>query len=144
MTKYITDFLDYFFGFNPPTNFNLQWILWILIALGLLTGFSLIFVVKTSHDSHLKKSVQQLPGKFITISFLLLLNLFSRFNRIEVLSMRFITYILVAWLLFSFYQLINQLLIKLPALRAHQEAAVEHLERKYHIHKNKKRKTLSR
>ena len=144
MTKFITDLLQYFFGFNPPIQFNLQWTIWTLIALGLLTGFGLIILSKTSHDSQLRKTVQEFPSRFITISFLLLINLYSRFNRIEVLSMRFITYILAAWLIFSFYQLSQKLLVKLPQLRAHNETTVDTLQKKYHIHKNKKRKTIRR
>lgn len=144
MTKFITDLLDYFFGFNPPIQFGLQWVVWILVALGIIGGVALIILMKVKRDAHFKKTVQEFPSKLITISFLLLINLFSRFNRIEVLSMRFITYLLAAWLIFSFYQLSRALIVKLPAQKKVQEHAVESLERKYHIHKNKKRKTIKR
>jgi len=144
MTTFIVTALDYMFGFNPPIRFGLQWVVWALVAIGLLVSFYLIFVLKTSHDGALKKSIQDFPGRLITITFLLLINVFSRFNRIEVLSMRFITYGLIVWMIFIFWQIYQAMFVKLPAKRQEKASAVEHLERKYHIHKNKGRKTIKR
>lgn len=140
MTKFIIDTLDYFFSFNPPSQFGLQWVVWIAIGLAVICAFILVFLVKTSKDNHLRKVIQEYPGKFLTLSFLLLINLFSRFNRIEVLSMRFITYILLLWIIYSFYSLYQNLTVTLPEKRQQQKPAVQNLEQKYHIHRNKKKK----
>lgn len=144
MTKFIVDTLEYFFSFNPPVQFGLQWVVWLIIGISVLASFYLIFILKTSKDNLLKKIVQEYPGKFLTLSFLLLINLFSRFNRIEVLSMRFITYTLIIWLLYSFYSLYQNLTVVLPEKRQHQKPAIESLEQKYHIHRNKKPKKQKR
>ena len=144
MTKLIIDTLNYFFNFNPPTTFGLQWVIWLAIGLALASSFYLIFLLKTSKDSLLKKFIAEYPAKFITLSFLLLLNIFSRFNRIEVLSMRFITYLLLAWLIFSFYSLYQNLLINLPEKRKNQKPAMESLQQKYKILRNKTPKKLKK
>jgi hypothetical protein len=144
MTKLIIDTLNYFFDFTPPTTFGLQWVIWLAIGLAFSSSFYLIFLLKTSKDSLLKKFILEYPAKFITLAFLLLLNLFSRFNRIEVLSMRFITYLLLAWLIFSFYSLYQNLLINLPEKRKNQKPVIESLQQKYRILRNKKPKKLKK
>ncbi len=144
MTTFIINTLDYFFGFNPPVKFSLQWIVWAFIIAGFLFSFVLIFLVKTSHNSHLRKIIQDFPGKLISISFLLLINLFSRFNRIEVLSMRFITFVLIAGMIIYFYQIYHGLMVKLPQQNKQNASAIASKKKKYHIHKNKKRQTKRR
>ena len=144
MTTLIINTLDYFFNFSPPTTFGLQWVIWLAIGLAFSCSFYLIFLLKTTKDSLLKKFILEYPAKFITLAFLLLLNLFSRFNRIEVLSMRFITYLLLAWLIFSFYSLYQNLLINLPEKRKNQKPAIESLQQKYKILRNKGPKKLKK
>lgn len=144
MTTYIINALDYLFGFNPPIIFGLQWVVWTFIGLGIALALYLIFVLRTSHDGHLKKLLQDYPSRLITIAFLLLINIFSRFNRIEVLSMRFITFLLIAWMAYCFYQIYHNLMVKLPEKHQQKTVAMENLQKKYHIHKNKGRKTIKR
>ena len=144
MTNLIIDTLNYFFNFNPPTSFGLQWIIWLATGLAFCSSFCLIFILKTTKDNLLKKFIQEYPVKFITLAFLLLLNIFSRLNRIEVLSMRFISYLLLIWLVFSFYSLYQNLLINLPEKRKNQKPAMESLQQKYKIHRNKKPKRLKK
>lgn len=144
MTNFIVDILQYFFGFNPPIQFGLQWIAWVFAAAGVLAAIYLIFVQKTLHNPVLRKSTQAFPGILITISVLLSLNIFSRLYRVQVLSMRIITYLLIAWMIFNFYQLYRALTTKVVKEKEKKEHSLEHLEKKYHIHRNKKRKTLTR
>ena len=85
------------------------------------------------------------PGKLITISVLLLVNLLSRWSRVEVLSMRFITYLLVLWLLYAYYMLYRDLTVTYPRRLSQQKQKFISLEEKYRIRRNKtKKKTKQR
>ncbi len=140
MSNTIISILDYFFGFTPPQSFGLQWTVWALLIIAITTALVIYLKAKKSKDSLLRKTLLEYPGKFITISIFLALNLLSRLNRVEVISMRFITYLLLLWLLYSFYGLYRDLTFTYPRKLAQQKQKIISLEEKYKVHKNKPRK----
>lgn len=144
MINTIVSILDYFFNFAPDSTFPLQWIPWTLAALAVITAIIVFVKARTCKDSILRKILQEYPGKFLTIDFLLAINLLSRTYRVEVLSMRIFTYVLVAWVLFSFYTLIHDLRVTYPNRKHQVTPKFQRLEEKYHIHKNKRPKTVRR
>ena len=138
MIQYFLGVLDYFFNFSPPRDFPLQYIVWIILALCLLTiGFS-IYKIRQTEDKYIKRILREYPGKLITLGVLLGINVFSRLNRIDVLSMRLITITLSLWILYSFYEIINDFLVKFP--KHLNKPTQESQQIKYHLHKNKKKK----
>jgi hypothetical protein len=143
MINSILSFLEYLFSFSPTREFNLQWVIWALIIVTAITAIGIFLVNKKSSDKIFHKLFKEYPGKLLTLDFLLLINLLSRINRVELLSMRFLTYTLSAWILFSFYEMYFDWSKKLPSLKssAHQKQISQ--VKKYHIHHNKKRKTRS-
>lgn len=146
MNNPINNLFSYLFAFNPTTTFPLQWAVWALILLSLGTAFYATVLIRKQHDQLLKKSLRPFPSKFLTLSFLLLINLFARLTRIEVLSMRLITWLLCAWIIFVFYQLAHQIFIKLPAQRLahHHIQSSDATSARYHIHHNKGPKRLKK
>lgn len=133
--------LDYLFTFSPDRLFPLQWIPWTLIGISLLLSGFLFYRSRTCKDAVLRKLIQEYPGKFVTISILLAINVLTRLYRIEVLSMRVFTFILIAWMLFAFYGLYHDWRVTYPQRKALLTPKFQRLEEKYHIHRNKGRKT---
>ncbi len=136
--------LNYFFNFTPPITFKLQWIIWGIIILIFILSVFLIIYSKSSKNKPLRQVLQNYPGKFLTLNFLLLINLFSRLNNIAVLSMRLITYLIIFGLIWYLYQLFVTLFIKKNHI---QDNNISHHTKqtiKYHIHKNKKKKTINK
>lgn len=142
MINSILAFLDYFFNFSPDRAFPLQWTVWVLIALAVLTAIIVFYKTKTCKDTILRKILQEYPGKFVTIVILLGINLLSRAYRIEVLSMRVFTYVLVIWMLFSFYNLLHDIRVTYPNRKNKLTPKFQRLEEKYRIHKNKGKKSI--
>jgi hypothetical protein len=144
MSNTIVSMLEYFFGFSPPQTFVLQWTVWPVLILSLVAAVLIYLKAKKSRDALLRKTLMEYPGKFLTISALLAVNLLSRLNRVEVLSMRFITFLLVLWLIFSFYGLYRDLAVNYPRKISLQKQKIVSLEEKYKIHKNKPKKQSKR
>lgn len=142
MINTVVSILDYFFNFSPDRLFPLQWIPWTLVSLTVLITIVVFYKVKICKDSILRKILGEYPGKFFTIVILLAINLLARTYRIEVLSMRIFTYVLIIWLLFSFYNLIHDLRVTYPNRKRQLTPKFQRLEEKYRIHKNKGRKSL--
>lgn len=118
MVNQIVGILDYFFSLSPSTEFPLQWIFWLMAGLSVSVAVFCMIKMKCAKDRLLNRHLKEYPSKLITISVLLAINLFSRLNRVEVLSMRFLTYVLVLWLLFSFYELYRDYFVFYPKDRA--------------------------
>jgi hypothetical protein len=131
---------EYFFSFSPPPEFSLQWIPWVLCGIAVITAIISYIKIKTCKEKILRKILQEYPGKFVTISLLLGINILARLNRIDVVSMRIFTYILFIWLLFAFYRLYRDLRTTYPQRINQQSLRLQRLEKKYHIHKNKSNK----
>lgn len=122
MVNQIVSILDYFFGFSPSIEFPLQWVIWLMAGLSVLLAIVCLLRMKYAKDRLLNRHLKEYPSKLITISVLLIINLFSRLNRVEVLSMRFITYLLILWMLFSFYELYRDYFVYYPKEKeAHQK-----------------------
>jgi len=140
MTNTIISFLEYLFGFSPSQHFGLQWAVWVFVVLALAGALYIYFKAKKSANTLLRKILMEYPGKFITIAALLIINLLSRDYGIEVLSMRFITYLLLLWLVYAAYMVYRDLTVTYPNRLAQQKQKFISLEEKYKIHKNKSRK----
>lgn len=136
--------LNYFFNFTPPITFKLQWIIWGIIIFIFILSVFLIIYSKTSKNKPLRQVLQNYPDKFLTLNFLLLINLFSRLNNIAVLSMRLITYLLIFGLIWYLYHLFITLFIKKNHIQDHNISNQTKPTIKYHIHKNKKKKTIKK
>lgn len=121
MVNQIVGILDYFFGFSPSIEFPLQWVIWLTAGISVLLAIICIIRMKTAKDRLLNRHLKEYPSKLITISVLLVINLFSRLNRVEVLSMRFITYLLILWMLFSFYELYRDYFVFYPKDKAEHQ-----------------------
>lgn len=133
---------EYLFGFSPSSSFGLQWIPWTLCAIGIILAILTYIKSKTSNDKILRKILQEYPGKFLTITILLAVNILSRLNRIDVISMRIFTYVLCLWLVFAIYSLYKDMTRTLPERKARQSERIHRLEQKYRILRNKKKKSL--
>jgi hypothetical protein len=140
MNNTIIGILGYFFEFSPSQNFGLQWIAWSFVCLALISAIIIYIKAKKSSTPLLRKILMEYPGKLVTISILLLLNILSRLNRIEVLSMRFVTYLLLIWLLYSYFSLYRDLTVTYPHKLQQQKQKFVSLEEKFRIHKNKSKK----
>lgn len=137
MINTVVPFLDYFFNFSPDRYFPLQWIVWSLIGLAILIAVFIFYKSKTCKDKILRKILQKYPGKFLTIASLLTINLLARIYRVEVFSMRILTYLLIIWLFFSLYKLIHDWLVAFPERKKQLTPKFQRLEEKYGIRKNK-------
>lgn len=135
---------DYFFNFSPPQAFSLQWIPWTLSAIAVLTAIITFYKCKTCDDKILRKLLQEYPGKLITITILLVINILSRLNRIDVVSMRIFTYVLCLWLIFALYNLYKDVRKTYPERKNKQSERIQRLEKKYRILKNKKPKRVKK
>lgn len=135
---------EYLFGFSPSPTFGLQWIPWTLGAIGIVLAILTYIKSKTSNDKILRKLLQEYPGKFLTITILLAVNILSRLNRIDVISMRIFTYILCLWLIFAIYNLYKDITKTLPERKTRQSERIRRLEKQYRILKNKKKKSLKK
>ena len=144
MLQAIINLLDYIFNFSPTREFPLQYVFWILIVLSIGVAVSIFIKPRHSEEKFLIKALKEYPTKLITLSVLLAINLFSRLNRIDVLSMRLITFVLGLWILFTFYEIYNDFFVKYPELKAKQAHQPEKNRQKYHIVKNKKKKHRQR
>lgn len=144
MVNTVVSALDYLFNFSPDRYFPLQWIPWTLIGITLVLSVFLVYKIRTCKDSILRKILQEYPGKFITISVLLATNVLTRLYRIEVLSMRAFTFILIIWLLLALYGLYHDLRVTYPKRKNQVTPKFQRLEEKYRIHKNKGRKKIRR
>lgn len=138
MIQAFEDLLGYFFNFNPPTRFPLQNIVWAILAFNLLAGIIMLIRIRMSKDKHLNKILQPFPTRLITIEALLGLNLFSRLNRVEVLSMRLFMYLLIVWLIVSYIQIGLAIFKKYPE-KLQQSEQKEPGQNRFHLHRNKKR-----
>lgn len=138
MIQTIVNFLNYFFDFNPPTRFPLQNIVWGILALNLLIAIVIYIRIRTTKDKYLSNILKPSPIQLITIEALLALNLFSRLNRVEVLSMRLLTYLLIIWMIYSYIQIGLAIFKKYPEKLEQQHKKTPGLKR-FHLHHNKKR-----
>lgn len=101
----IVEFLNYFFSFNPGPAFANQWIYWLLIGISTLLAFYLVYLLRTNKsDKTLKRSIKKYPSRLLLINILIMLYIFLRTSNVQVFSMRIIVYLLIAWLLWTIYQ----------------------------------------
>ena len=142
MIQYLVNVLDYFFNFTPPRDFPLQYLVWTILALSLLTAGFTIYKIRQTDDTYIKRILREYPGKLITLGLLLGINVLSRLNRVDVLSMRLITITLSLWIIYSFYEIINDFMVKFP--KHLNKPTQESQKIKYHLHKNKKKKHRQR
>lgn len=105
MIQALVDFFGYFFSFSSPTYFPLQYIVWGILAINLVVVIIMLMVMLISKNKRLNKVLKSFPNQLITIEALLAINLFSRLNRVEVLSMRIFLYLLIIWLAFTYIQI---------------------------------------
>ncbi len=105
MIQALIDFLGYFIEFNPPVIFPLQNILWGILIVNLILAIALFIKTRMTTDKKLKKVLRSYDTTLITIEILLTLNLLSRLNRVAVLSMRLFTFILIAWMIYSYVKI---------------------------------------
>jgi hypothetical protein len=138
MIQTTLDFLGYFFDFTPPTRFPLQNIVWAILALNLLIAIVLFIRIRTSKDKQLIKLLQPSPKRLITIEVLLAVNLLSRLYRVEVLSMRLFTYLLIIWMVYSYVQITLAVFKKYPESLKQSEQK-DPGQGRFHLHRNKKR-----
>lgn len=138
MIQAVSVFLEYLFDFTPPTAFGLQAVIWALLAINLVLAIAIAIWLQVSGSKLLRKLFGGFTARFLVIEAFMAINLFSRLNRVDVISMRFITYLLLIWLAVSYVDLLVTVFKKWPAQKqlAQQKEPAKH---KYHIHKNKKR-----
>ncbi len=141
MIQTLIAFIEYFFSLTPPPVFPLQSIIWIILAINLI-GLIYFFVKLRNHKQKpLLKLIRPFWGTLWTIEILLIINLLSRLNRVEFFSMRLLTYLLIIWLFSIYYQLYIVIFQTHP--QQLQNHSTQITATKYHLHKNKKKKTLN-
>ncbi|MGL5831543.1 MAG: hypothetical protein ACRCZE_05365 [Candidatus Altimarinota bacterium] len=110
----VIDFLNYFFSLNPGTAFANQWIYWVLIGFSTFLAFYLFYLIRNKTDKNLKKLIKPYPSRLLLINILIMLYIFLRTSNVQVFSMRMVLYILIAWLLWTFYKIYHNYFVVYP------------------------------
>jgi len=119
--------LSFWFNLYPPAlqAWALQFLLIFFIAIFALGIFARIYCFKSKTDKLNKKAFTRLSDSLLVMGALgLLLTLFG-YEQIPILSMRFGFVIWFAALVFWFYELYKFIYIKIPKIRAQNQARQE-------------------
>ena len=117
----MNEFFSYLFSPTQPSVFNYATHLLIaggvLILIGVLFKLVEVYLAKKKKNKAFKRTFRSFPGQMIWSGILLIILVESRLNNIAYLSMRFLLFLLIAFIIYYFIKVIYNAIKVYPGMK---------------------------